>query len=436
MMAALGCLPITLIALFAPCVPWQPRLTAWLFFAGIGVQWRRRRHDNGMLMTGAKTGAWLMPAAVFICAIAQQALNDFGPNKFEGVFYLSLIGCSLFGLVAGIVTTEQFEAMSVLGSRLRGGLRGGVSLGSSPQSSSEFLDEHTFPLEAPPVFGLPRQFGVRGLLIATTWAAVLLSYLRVRGVEASVYFMALTFLSGTLAAQALLFQGQRPIRASAWAGAILLPILTLAANLLWPSKSHPSHLDESIFYFATQCACLVPAGIVLGAIVGAVAGAIYSGSEELLTRLSGGVPKFVLEPIAEADADVLLSWIIGPKLCHRWAGDQLKWPLDREQLLQRFATARGLQPARFIFKAVTVRSGEMIAYAELSALQGVTDHGAVKLALVDPNKSERGRLTVRLFHAVAAHAFSVLGMNSVAVITSTDQPELGQLPMVFYKDEM
>ena len=44
-------------------------------------------------------------------------------------------------------------------------------------------DDDLFPLEAPGSILLPRQFGVRGLLILTAVASVLMAILRMKGVS-------------------------------------------------------------------------------------------------------------------------------------------------------------------------------------------------------------------------------------------------------------
>ena len=129
---------------------------------------------------------------------------------------------------------------------------------------------------------------------------------------------------------------------------------------------------------------LVAGGILLGSAAGAIAGGLYFWADEFFVWLFRGVPDVSLEPIEDADADVLLSWITGPKLCRRWSGGQLTWPLDRQQLLERFATARGELPARRIFKAVDVRTGNMVGYVELRGIDCILRRVSVELALVDP----------------------------------------------------
>ena len=152
-----------------------------------------------------------------------------------------------------------------------------------------------------------------------------------------------------------------------WTGAFLLPLFSLVEAVYFDSQGMISGPRWSIAW-AGMCAWLVPAGILFGAAVGAIGGALYLWGDELLVRLFRGVPTIALAPIEDADADVLLRWIIGPKFCRRWASGQLTWPLDRRQLLDRFATARGELPARHIFKAVAARTGNMVGYVELRGI--------------------------------------------------------------------
>ena len=131
-----------------------------------------------------------------------------------------------------------------------------------------------------------------------------------------------------------------------------------------------------------------------------------------------GVPKIALEPITDTDADVLLSWITGPKLCQRWADKQLTWPLDRQQLLDRFAAVRD-RTVRKIYKAVDVRTGHMVAYVELGQIDYSLRRAWLEMPLVDTNGSERGRLSVKLLRAAALHAFREIKLVALTVSAET-----------------
>ncbi len=160
-----------------------------------------------------------------------------------------------------------------------------------------------------------------------------------------------------------------------------------------------------------------------GTVAGGVFGGLYAGSESFLVWLAGGPPEFELRPVAEDDADVLLGWIIGPNLCRRWAGDQLTWPLDRRQLLARFAVA-GEQPARRVYKAVDTGTGDMLGYVELGRIDYSARRAWLELPLLDPSAPERARLGVRLIEAVAQRAFGQLGLATIIVAAESEQAEL------------
>jgi hypothetical protein len=151
---------------------------------------------------------------------------------------------------------------------------------------------------------------------------------------------------------------------------------------------------------------------------------IYARSESLLLWIFHGVPEIRLRPITEADIDVLLDWIRGPKLSHRWSGNQLSYPLDRKQLLDRFATTLGEQPSRLIFKAVDVHSEKMVGYVEIGAIDYVERRARLELPLVDPTVSERGRLGVLLLQRAAEEAFGELGLLEIRVGSDSEKSDL------------
>jgi hypothetical protein len=419
MLAALGCLPLTAVVLFVP----EPAACAiaWIFVAGIAIHCFLRRRRGRSLAMAAYTGAWLLPVLLLSTAVVMDSAASLRPD-----FLCPVIGSSLLGLLAGFVVAKQIEAAilmaHVLGRRLRGEVRPRTRL----QSIRERLDEESTPLAVPPGFGLPRRFGIRGMLIATTWAAVLMGGLRACGARPERYFLVLTFTAGVMAAQVLLFRGRRPFRAAMFAGAFLLPAEMLAVALTDPSSWLTM---QRPFYFlvvegAFSCAFYVCAGILFGAVAGAVGGWLYYMSEEFLLLLTRGVPAVALEPITDADADTLIAWISGPKLCERWAGRRLTWPLDREQILGRFAIARGDQPIRRIFKAVDAQSGNMLGYLELGGIDYHARNAWLEMPLVDPDASERGRIGLLLLRAVVQQAFEKLGFLSLKVSLESEQSEI------------
>ena len=159
-------------------------------------------------------------------------------------------------------------------------------------------------------------------------------------------FLVLTFVAGVLVAQVLLFGGRKPQAASMWAGAILLPAEVLVVSFATYYDCGTSPIAWSRNSRWVVSAWFLPASFWVQS-WGRLAGLIYALSEGLLLWISGGLPAIRLEPIAEADADVLLAWIRGPKFCRRWAGDQLTFPLDRNQLARalRHGAGRETDPA-------------------------------------------------------------------------------------------
>jgi hypothetical protein len=235
-------------------------------------------------------------------------------------------------------------------------------------------------------------------------------------------------VAGVLVAQVLVFDGRKPLAASIWAGTLLLPaemLILLIVGFLWlPEPPFP----QSVVFYSIVAAISVllapPFGSVLGAIVGSICGRIYALSESLLVWIFGGLPEIELQPIAEADIDVLLAWIRGPDFCQRWAGDQLTYPLDRKQLLDRFATTLGDQSARLIYKAVDVRTGSMVGYVEIGGIDRLQRRARLELPLVDPEASERGRLGVLLLQKAMEKAFCELGLMEVSVACGSRKTEL------------
>jgi hypothetical protein len=115
---------------------------------------------------------------------------------------------------------------------------------------------------------------------------------------------------------------------------------------------------------------------------------------------------------------VLLGWITGPKFCQRWAGEQFAWPLDRQQLIDRFSTARD-RNVRKIYKAVDVRTGNMVGYVELGQIDWSLRRAWLEMPLVDTNSSERGRLSVKLLSAAVVHAFREIKLVALTVSAET-----------------
>jgi hypothetical protein len=344
-------------------------------------------------------------------------------SRFTFADFLEIvIFASLGGLVSGFIVAKQIEAGIVFVHFLRRRASRKTRASATLKSVRERLDDESTPFAAPPGFGLPRRFGIRGMLIATTWAAIVMGGLRASGARPTGFFLVITFVAGVMAAQVLLFNGRKPFKASMFAGAFLLPAEMLALTLIFDRFWYPAQMRLPPFLLATiyagSCAYYVCVGIIFGAVAGAVSGWLYYLSEELFLLLTNGLPSIALEPIADTDADALMAWISGPQLCHRWAGNNFRWPLDREQLLGRFATTQGERPTRQIFKAVDSRTGNMLGYFEFGEINYDVRDAWLELAIVDPDASERGRIGVLLLRAAAHEAFETLDLISLKISTN------------------
>ena len=154
MVAALSCLPVTVLGLFAPNMDWCPR----------GDPGIRHGHRHPFVCDGVPvaslatrrcTGLWLLPTiAVVVACVEAGFVGRIRPEEL----FCPGFGSALAGLVAGYVTTKQIEGLIVLGSMLRHRLRGRAPRRESFDSFNERLDEVSTPLDMPPLFGLPRRF--------------------------------------------------------------------------------------------------------------------------------------------------------------------------------------------------------------------------------------------------------------------------------------
>ena len=208
----------------------------------------------------------------------------------------------------------------------------------------------------------------------------------------------------------------------------VLPAETLALVVYWRSQDVFGRTNEFILSCAILGACLVPAGIILGALAGAIGGVLYLGSDDFLIWIFRGVPKIELVSITDADADVLVQFDLRPEvlppLGRRPVDVAPGPPAACRSLCRRHrdpqadhcravvpAPVPGDQPARRILKAVDVRSGEMLGYLELHTFGPARCAAMIQLPLIDPAASERGRLAVQMLRSAATHAFSRMGTD-------------------------
>ena len=92
-------------------------------------------------------------------------------------------------------------------------------------------------------------------------------------------------------------------------------------------------------------------------------------------------------------------------------------------MLARFATARGEQPLRLIFKAVDRGTDNMVGVGYVRRRR-VVPHAALVLPAGRSRQFERGRISVRLFQAIARRAFGKLGLLDITVADDASQEDL------------
>lgn len=118
---------------------------------------------------------------------------------------------------------------------------------------------------APPVFHVPKRFGVSAILGITTVLAILFGLLRSTGAPALFYWF-----FGSLALLICIAQmhcGEVPRQASMIAGAFLMPLFILGATMF---ESEPLHADDAAMVFIS-----IFAGAFFGYLTGTCLGGIF-----------------------------------------------------------------------------------------------------------------------------------------------------------------
>jgi RimJ/RimL family protein N-acetyltransferase len=115
-----------------------------------------------------------------------------------------------------------------------------------------------------------------------------------------------------------------------------------------------------------------------------------------------------LAPFTPGDCDTLLGWIPDERFLRQWAGRPFVHPLDRSQLEAHLANASDARP----FRVNHAGSGEMIGYAELSAIDLQHRTARFSRLLIGPNERGAG-LGGALVRALLAVAFEELGLQRV-----------------------
>lgn len=272
-----------------------------------------------------------------------------------------------------------------------------------------------YPIEAPGprAVGVPRRFGVGVLLILVTFFAVLFAFLSSFDYGPKVFAVVGVLFVGVAAGQSLLFGGEKPREASIVVGIILFPLelLGLAVYEQMTGQFGRGSIVENV---VPGLLC----SVVPGALFGYLAGCLTAGVFFVMDRLRKTHPKdsrsaIELQPFSEADVDTLLAWIDSPRMLQLWAGAAFSAPLDRPQLERHLRRASGEEPDRLIFKALSKETGCTVGHVELCSIDRRLLSATVGLALVGPQESQRGELSIALLQAILAVAFGQMGLHRV-----------------------
>lgn len=121
-------------------------------------------------------------------------------------------------------------------------------------------------------FGAPRRFGIGTILVVMGAASVLLAFLVAFGIPAPIVFHLVGFLAIIAFAQAMLYRGTNPRRASVVVGAIICPAYAIVAGLILLSKTE-SNRDILDIIINTVLACVM--GPLFGYLAGGVVGGVF-----------------------------------------------------------------------------------------------------------------------------------------------------------------
>jgi hypothetical protein len=299
------------------------------------------------------------------------------------------------------------------------------------------------PLECPldDVAHVPRRFGVGVMLILMTAFAVLFAVMRTFRAPPEVFVVTAGLFFAVTLAQIVLFQGKKPRAASLLAGGIVFP-LEMAAVMLWEGarRDFPGDFVCELLGTLIGTACI---GAPLGYVAGCIMAGVFFVQERLSQRKAPAV-ELSLVPLTEADFDTLCTWLRHRPLFELWSQEQFRYPLDQEQLEDRFdgampavpeasstGTAATASPPpepppqdkpgdetallqflkqpekleRLVFKAVTGEIQVMAAAIELSNIDRNRSRANIELAIVDPTRNDRGRISGTLVRAIVEEAF-------------------------------
>ena len=248
-----------------------------------------------------------------------------------------------------------------------------------------------------------------------------------------MFFIVSVLFLGVTLGQILLFQGKKPREASLVAGGVIFPLAILALGFYYdPARADSPSVIGMIF-------CSAVAGAPLGYLAGCIMAGVFFVQERFRRRSRQPV-KIELLPFTAADFEPLIAWVHHPQLFDLWSHGRFRYPLDHEQLAVHLnlavsappdsasASDDGLvllaqadpsgvaTPNRLYFKAVCGEMQQMVAYAELSNIDGETSRASVELAIVDPSRNDRDQLSDALVWEIMQQAFTQQGLQWLGVV--------------------
>jgi MFS family permease len=166
------------------------------------------------------------------------------------------------------------------------------------KSEQEFRQRMLPQAQVVEQFGVPRRFGIGTILIVMGAASVLLAFLVACGVPAPFVFHLVGFLALIAFAQAILYRGKNPRRASIVAGAIVCPVYAITASIILMALTDDLNGRIDIPIYAIFVSVL---GSLFGYLAGGVVGGIFLIMDQWEQRFGHEVVVLHFDPFAPKD---------------------------------------------------------------------------------------------------------------------------------------
>lgn len=123
-----------------------------------------------------------------------------------------------------------------------------------------------------------------------------------------------------------------------------------------------------------------------------------------------------LRPFERSDFKRLMGWIMTPEFLLQWAGPIFTYPLDEVQLDGYLRESEGNQPARKIFKGVTLSDHAVIGHIELANIDR-RNRSATLCRVLIGEASFRGRgLGLETVKQALDVGFAELGLHRIDLV--------------------